>query len=90
MTRESDEELQTYIAERDAMLRMLDPARCIEHFKKWKLQQPPGAWADSIEVPLIMMHKCRLEITTFSDEEKAVSRNWLRARGYKGFYGMPL
>jgi hypothetical protein len=83
-----DSDLAPYIAERDAMLRALDPCRCIEHFKKWHLPQPPGGWLD--EVPLIMMHKCRLEVPTFSEEERELSRKWLAERGYTRFGGLPL
>jgi hypothetical protein len=90
MTAADDSELATYIADRDAMLRALDPAKCIEHFKKWHLPQPPGGWSDPIEVPLVMMHKCRLEVPAFSNEERAFSHKWLAARGYTRFGGLPL
>jgi hypothetical protein len=43
---------------------------------------PAMGWADPIEVPMIMMHKCRLEVTSFSEREKAVSREWLAEHGY--------
>jgi hypothetical protein len=74
--------LQAYIIERDTMLRKLDPEACTAHFKKWSIPMPPMGWADPVEVPMIMMHKCRLTLTTFSEAEKAISREWLSARGY--------
>jgi hypothetical protein len=43
---------------------------------------PPGGWADPVIVPLIMMHKSRLQVTTMTADEKEISRAWLLSRGY--------
>jgi hypothetical protein len=40
----------------------------------------PKAWI--AEAPLILMHKARLQVNSFSEAEKDVSRSWLLARGY--------
>jgi hypothetical protein len=79
----------TWCAERDALLRSLNVEKFQAFWERHKMPVPKGGWA-SPEVPLIMMHKCRLEVNAMTAEEKAVSREWLRERGYAGFHGLPL
>lgn len=69
-----------FCTERDAVLRALDVAKMEEFYRAW--QQPlPEKYVDP-SVPYAMMHKARLHINSFTDEEKETSRNWLRANNY--------
>ncbi len=74
-------EIKRYCKERDAVFRALDPDKMIAHAKKWDVPLP-AKWA-SETAPMAMMHKVRLHINSFSEEEKAVSREWLLANGYR-------
>lgn len=78
----TDEEIANYVAARDEMLRALDVERFHAFHAKYGLPVPAGGWADPVIVPLIMMHKSRLQITSMTAEERAVSREWLLSRGY--------
>jgi hypothetical protein len=82
MTSEQDEEiLAKYVEERDAMLRSLDINKFMEFYKRYDLTTPKGGWAHP-EMPLIIMHKSRLQITSMTEEERKISREWLLTRGY--------
>ena len=81
-------EIEQYCAERDAVLRKLDVAEFERFYSKHRLKRPREGWLDP-EVPLIMMHKARLQIVSFSDEERALSRKWLLDRGYSLPPGTP-
>jgi hypothetical protein len=77
-----EDEIASYIAERDEMLRALDVETFHAFYAKHKLPMPPAGWADPVIVPLIMMHKCRLQVATMTPIEREVSRQWLLSRGY--------
>lgn len=68
-----------YMKQRDAVLRALDEDGLDRLFRKWGLTRP-REWLPNAR--LIMMHKLRLEIDSFSTAEKETSRNWLISRGY--------
>jgi hypothetical protein len=71
-----------YCRERDDVLRALDAEKFAAFWHKHSLPMPPeGQWA-SPEVPIIMMHKTRLKLTTMSEAEKELSRSWLISHGY--------
>lgn len=57
------------------MLRSLDPVKFDAFWEKWELPKPREGWLS--DTRMIMMHKSRLCIEDFSEEEKAVSRRWL-------------
>lgn len=68
-----------FLKERDAMLRLLDNDAFDKHCRKWRIKTPSDGW-----VPLAreaLMHKSRIEIDTFTPEEKAVSFEWLAEHG---------
>lgn len=71
--------LEAYNRDRDDVLRRLDLIALNNHFDKWKLPKPKS-WIG--EAPFIMMHKSRLQLSTFSDAEKMQSREWLHSHGY--------
>ena len=78
-------EIKAFVAERDAMLRALDlttyRAFCIEH----GLGEAPLD-----QIACAAMHKARLVATSFTEDEKRVSREWLLANGFKAeFFGVP-
>jgi hypothetical protein len=68
-------------AERDALLRSLDSEKFKAFWEKHKLPLPANGWA-SPDVPLVMMHKCRMHVNSMTKEEREVSRVWLAERGY--------
>jgi hypothetical protein len=69
-----------FCTERDVVLRALNVEKMEEFYRNW--QQPlPEKYVDP-SVPYAMMHKARLHINSFTEEEKETSRNWLRANGY--------
>ena len=76
-----DEKIKLYCKERDEMLRSLDVEKFHRFYKKHKLVKPHGGWLTP-EVPLIMMHKARMQINSFTEEEKEVSRKWLLSHNY--------
>jgi hypothetical protein len=73
--------IKKYVRERDEMLRALDLDLFEAFWTRWKQPRPPGGWA-SPEVPLIMMHKARLQAEGMTEAEKAASREWLASRSY--------
>lgn len=75
------DEIRQFCIERDAVLHALDPEKMVVHAKKWAIPLP-AKWA-SPTVPMAMMHKARLHINSFTDDEKRVSREWLLANGYR-------
>jgi len=71
-----------YCEERDEVLRSLDAEKFAAFWRKHELPMPPeGQWA-SPDVPLIMMHKARLQVTAMTAAEKEASRSWLISQGY--------
>ena len=67
-----------FVRERDTALRSLDEEKIKAYMTKWGGGYPA--------VPLVFwasVHKARLGITSFTEEEKEVSRKWLREHGFK-------
>jgi hypothetical protein len=71
-----------YASERDDILRALDVERFNAFWARHNMPMPSGGWADPVLVPMIMMHKCRLQVGTMTEAEKALSRDWLTGRGF--------
>ncbi len=71
--------IRAFNKERDAMLRSLDRGQLDRFLRKWK-QPRPRKWVD--DAWLGAMHKARLQIASFTEAEKAVSRTWLAQHGY--------
>lgn len=71
-------DLQEFIRDRDRALRSLDKKQILAYMKKYGLKWQPGNdivfWA--------AIHKARLSINTFTDEEKAFSVRWLIEHGF--------
>jgi hypothetical protein len=67
--------------ERDDVLRSLDVKKFAAFWRKHKLPMPPEGWV-SPDVPYIMMHKSRLQVTAMTAAEKEISRLWLLSHGY--------
>jgi hypothetical protein len=65
--------------DRDAALRSLDRGQFEQFQKKWNLPRP-REWID--DAWLASMHKARLQINTFTQTEKAISRLWLARNGF--------
>jgi hypothetical protein len=74
-----DKQLAAFIKERDVILRSLDLEAYAAFRRKHDLTEMP---LEDPSVPLAAMHKTRIHIDYFSEEEKAVSRLWLRKNGY--------
>lgn len=66
--------------QRDKILRTLD----VKEFLQFLHENNPRLDTRPVDpsVPLASMHKARLRIVEFSEEEKRVSREWLQANGY--------
>ncbi len=79
MSRSTTRAVRKYCAERDAVLRSLDEDAFIAHCNKWKVPQPARWLPGAI---MILMHKSRLQIASFTEEEKRTSREWLTAHRY--------
>jgi hypothetical protein len=79
MNRAERRRIAAYCRERDEVLRQLDIEGLEAHMRKWKVPMPKE-WIGA--APLILMHKARLSIVSFTEAEKAVSREWLSSRGY--------
>lgn len=74
----TDDELQEFLAERDAMLRALDPERAIAYYKKYN----PGKSVPEGEILMISLHKARTACLSLTREERLESQHWLAERGY--------
>lgn len=78
MTPEQEKEIRDYVIERDAILRKLDLIAYREFCAKHGVRCSPVD-----EINEIAMHKARMIATSFTDEEKSTSREWLESRDYK-------
>jgi hypothetical protein len=68
-----------FCKDRDAALRALDRDKLDRFLRKWN-QPRPHEWIG--DAWLASMHKARLQIYTFTEAEKAVSRTWLAQHDY--------
>jgi hypothetical protein len=71
--------IKAFNRERDAMLRALDEDAFDKFAREWSVPQP-AQWKPLAK--LAAMHKARLQIKSFSAQEKATSRAWLAANGF--------
>jgi hypothetical protein len=71
----ADIDIKLFVQRRDDCLRSLDIKRAKELFPMLKN-------ASNDEVIMATMHKARVHITTMTDEERSVSREWLAEHGY--------
>lgn len=69
--------LKDFVKERDEALRSLDKTKIEAYMKKYQVYRP----ADD-EVFWAGIHKARLMATSMTEEEKEVSRQWLRDHGF--------
>ena len=67
-----------FIRERDSALRSLDEEKIKAYMAKWCARYP-----ENTQVFWASVHKARLGITSFTEEEKEISRKWLREHGFK-------
>jgi hypothetical protein len=67
--------------ERDTILRSLDLDAYAAFLRKYAPDLARERLVDP-SVPLAAMHKARLHISHFTEEEKRVSRQWLLENGY--------
>ncbi len=74
-----DGQFRRFVRERDAALRSLDEAVIRAYARKWGARLPRHAgrvfWA--------AVHRARLSLDSFSELEKAVSRQWLAEHGFE-------
>jgi hypothetical protein len=68
-----------FVRERDAALKSLSVDRILAVYAKYGSPQP----APEREIIEIAMHKARLVVTSMTDEERRLSRDWLLQRGYQ-------
>ena len=73
------EERLALIRERNDVYRTLSPIKFKKFMLKWKLPIPPDL---NIEKSLAIMHKTRLHLSGFTQDEKDASREWLTIHGY--------
>jgi hypothetical protein len=67
--------------DRTEALRSLDPAKWQIFSLRWNLPPPfPKGWGD-IDAQLAVMHKVRLMLPDFTDEERVFSAAWLVGHG---------
>ena len=76
----NEELANEFIRERDILLRSLDTSKFVEFLARWGSPDPFPNALD--ETRLAGMHKARLYIKSFSDEEKQASRDWLNKNKY--------
>jgi hypothetical protein len=76
--RMSSEQIQRFLSDRDSALRSLDRQKIEFYCRKYHIQMPkeePIFW--------LAVHHARLQIKYFTEEEKAVSRQYLIDRGFE-------
>jgi len=71
--------IEKAIQERDEAFRSLDEEKIRAYMKKYGLRD----WTDSETAFWGGIHMARLEITTFTNEEKVQSVKWLMNHGFK-------
>jgi hypothetical protein len=67
--------IRKYVKERNEVLRSLDQSKFDDLCKRWLIPTPREGWLPDSR--MILMHKARLQIEEFTEEEKAISRKWL-------------
>jgi hypothetical protein len=71
-------ETLAFVGERNAALRSLDRNKIEAYARKYGINLPKDEivfWAG--------IHKARLQITSFTEEEREVSRRWLKEHGFR-------
>jgi len=72
------EMIEQFVKDRDAAFRSLDMYTIVKYMAKYRMPFPSSElvfWA--------MIHKARLDITTFTVDEKIESCQWLMEHGFK-------
>jgi hypothetical protein len=72
-------QIKAFVRDRDAALRSLNEAAFDKFAREWSVPQP-AQWKRGAK--LAAMHKARLQIISFTPEEKALSRAWLASNGF--------
>lgn len=75
-----DDEIQAFVAERNAMLLRCDVDEMMAFFKK---HNPRAPLFPSRETAEITLHKARTAALGLPLQERQKSKDWLRARGYQ-------
>ena len=75
-----------FTAERNAALLSMDKEVIEAFIVKWECDFP----CRSENVFWAAVHKARLEIVSMPENEKEISRLWLRENGFKAYGGNPL
>ena len=73
-----DRHIKQFVKDRNEALLSLDKEKIIAYCIKWGVPIPAKEivlWAG--------IHKARLEVTSFDESVKEVSRKWLRDNGFK-------
>lgn len=73
------EGLDEFLLDREQALLSLDVNRVNAYLRKYGSPNLPEG-----EEALVTMHKARTAITTFPEDERALSEKWLADRGYAG------
>lgn len=73
-----------FVAERDAMLKALDPNMIRAYNTKWNSRVAHFLNKSTDTELLAGAHKARLVLSIFSEKDKQISRLWLIAHGYLG------
>lgn len=71
--------MKRFCRDRDEALRSLDKDRIYAYMKKYEVEWFPS----TEEVFWAGIHKARISLNSFSEEEKEFSRNWLSKHGYQ-------
>ena len=70
--------IRQFVIERDEALKSTDEEKIRAYAKKYRINMP------SQEIVFWLgVHKARLHIATLTEEEKQVSRDWIRFHGFK-------
>jgi hypothetical protein len=78
-------EMQQFLADREAALRSLDKPTILAYFRRWG----ETAMADRAERAAddttfwAGIHRARLSLACFTEDEQRISREWLVAHGFQ-------
>ena len=75
--------VKKFVKERDAALLSLDRGKIEAFLQKWGAGFP----CSTEQVFWAVIHKARLEILSFPEYEKEISRQWLLENGFKPYCG---
>jgi hypothetical protein len=78
MSKPKSEQVDRFLSDRDSALRSLDRDKIEFYCRKYNIQMPKHE-----TVFWLAVHKARLQITWFTEEEKNLSAEWIRDHGFK-------